>query len=44
MAHECPECGETCYCDLEDHDTGEAPIDCAHGCNYENEEDYEYEN
>jgi hypothetical protein len=29
--HECPECGEACYCDLEDHES-EAPDDCAHRC------------
>ena len=31
MAHECPECGQECYCDMEDH-WQEAPDDCSHEC------------
>jgi hypothetical protein len=30
--YDCPECGCACFCDLEDHDTGEAPNDCDHNC------------
>ena len=29
--HECPICGETCYCDGEDHHQS-APADCCHDC------------
>lgn len=29
--HECPECGQACDCDGEDHDQG-APDDCSHAC------------
>jgi hypothetical protein len=40
MCHECPECGELCYCDLEDHES-EAPDDCLHVCADEDDfEDY----
>jgi len=31
MAHECPDCGQECYCDMEDHGQ-EAPGDCSHVC------------
>lgn len=42
MAHNCPECGGLCYCDLEDIDWGdESPDDCTHECEFdENEEDF----
>jgi hypothetical protein len=30
-AHECPVCGQECYCDGEDHHQ-EAPDDCCHEC------------
>ena len=31
--HSCPECGHACYCDMEDHDTGEEDIYfCEHDC------------
>ncbi len=40
MAHTCPDCGETCYCDIEDSDLGEdPPVDCPHVC----VNDYEFE-
>lgn len=29
--HECPECGESCGCDGEDHGQ-DAPDDCVHNC------------
>lgn len=29
--HSCPDCGDACYCDLEDHES-EAPEDCSHAC------------
>ena len=29
--HDCPKCGEYCWCDLED-DHQDAPEDCAHVC------------
>lgn len=38
MSHECPECGQTCYCDMEDHDQ-EAPDDCSHECPPEDDDD-----
>ena len=34
--HDCPECGEACYCDGEDHDIGEVE-DCNHNCDHEEE-------
>jgi hypothetical protein len=36
MAHDCPDCGELCYCDGEDHGQ-EAPDDCEHACEPERE-------
>lgn len=30
MAHDCPDCGRLCYCDVEDTFIEEAPSDCAH--------------
>lgn len=38
MAHDCPECGELCYCDIEDH-MNEAPDDCCHTCAPEDDAD-----
>ncbi len=29
--HDCPECDEVCYCDMEDHEQ-DAPDDCSHEC------------
>jgi len=39
MAHECPECGQACYCDMEDvwWDDYE---DCEHECD-EDDEDWD---
>lgn len=31
MAHECPNCGQECYCDGEDHHQ-DAPAGCSHNC------------
>jgi hypothetical protein len=31
MSHECPTCGQECYCDGEDHGQ-DAPSDCTHEC------------
>lgn len=42
MAHECPNCGEFCYCDMEDGEFGD-PEECVHvGCPviYDNDEDF----
>jgi len=43
MSHDCPECGELCYCDDEDTFLEEAPEDCYHDCHgdklYEDDED-----
>jgi hypothetical protein len=36
--HDCPECGEACYCDGEDHGQ-EAPDDCDHDCEDRDEDD-----
>lgn len=38
--HECPECGQVCYCDMEDHDQP-APPDCKHECEEDDDEDEE---
>ncbi len=35
--HDCPQCGDACYCDQEDADMGE-PDECFHEC-----EETEYE-
>jgi len=40
MAHECPLCGEECYCDGEDHHQ-DAPADCSHECDEDETDDYE---
>lgn len=43
MSHECPMCGQECYCDGEDHGQP-APDDCSHECDgadYFGEEDDE---
>ncbi len=34
MAHECPRCGQACYCcgDIDDVDHGECPLECTHHC------------
>lgn len=37
--HECPDCGQACDCDGEDT-WFEAPDDCTHECEEENDEDY----
>lgn len=31
MAHECPDCGEICYCDGEDH-LQDVSLHCSHQC------------
>jgi hypothetical protein len=31
VSHECEECGQHCYCDMEDHDQPQ-PADCTHVC------------
>ena len=50
MAHECPYCGQECYCDCDDTGGLPQPADCPHlhgGCEsdpFEIEEEYdEYE-
>lgn len=35
--HECPACGQACYCDMEDHGQT-APEDCVHECDDDHEE------
>jgi hypothetical protein len=30
MAHECPDCGTMCYCDIEDHMNSAASDECTH--------------
>jgi hypothetical protein len=32
MCHTCPECGEVCYCDMDDCDFDNIPDDCPHVC------------
>lgn len=41
MAHECPDCGALCYCDIEDAEM-EAPEDCGHVCQ-DNDDNDEFE-
>lgn len=36
--HECPECGQACDCDGEDHDQS-APDDCQHECEIDDDDD-----
>ena len=33
--HECPECQETCYCDLDDSNDARGGDECVHDCQYE---------
>jgi hypothetical protein len=35
MAHECPECGQECYCDLDDMGGMPVPYDCSCSCKKE---------
>jgi hypothetical protein len=37
MSHECPSCGQECYCDGEDHGQ-EAPANCTHECEGEGDD------
>lgn len=39
MAHECPVCGQACYCDIEDVWHEEAPDDCDCCCEGEDGDD-----
>jgi hypothetical protein len=32
MSHTCEDCGQMCYCDIDDMEFDEAPIDCSHNC------------
>lgn len=41
MAHECPACGQMCYCDGEDTYLGEGDEDCVHECQEDGEEEDE---
>ena len=36
--HSCPDCGEACYCDMEDHENESAVDECVHACEPEPEE------
>lgn len=38
--HECPECGQACCCDMEDHWNDFASEDCVHECEPEPEDYY----
>lgn len=40
MAHECPECGQVCYCDGEDTwmDTWATAAECIHVCGPEHDD------
>jgi hypothetical protein len=42
MAHSCPECGDLCYCDLDDVDMQEPLEECVHECGPESDFDEEY--
>jgi len=37
--HDCSQCGQACYCDLDDCDMGEAPADCDHVCEETNDDE-----
>lgn len=39
--HDCPNCGQACYCDMDDTDLGEAPPDCCCECYEEDELEYD---
>lgn len=40
--HECPDCGQACYCDLDDSNCALDDIsDCEHDCEEEEEDDGE---
>lgn len=34
MAHDCPECGELCYCDLDDVFFEDSLEECIHQCGF----------
>lgn len=36
--HECPECGQVCYCDLDDSNDCRDDGECFHGCEPEDDE------
>jgi hypothetical protein len=36
--HECPECGDVCYCDGEDHHACD-DADCCHDCEERDDDD-----
>lgn len=38
MAHDCLECGELCYCDMEDT-MMPTPLSCSHQCDHEHDDD-----
>jgi hypothetical protein len=40
MSHTCPECGQYCTCDMENHKQ-DAPADCMHACDTELEDAYD---
>jgi len=37
MTHACPDCGMSCTCDMEDHES-DAPDDCCHECEPESDD------
>lgn len=38
VMHECPECGQACCCDMEDHEQ-DAPDDCCHECDEDTDDE-----
>lgn len=40
--HDCPICGESCDCDMEDHEQP-APEDCDHQCEFDDDDDYGFD-
>lgn len=39
--HECPACGEICYCDMEDHDGELLDSGCSHDCDTDQDDDFD---
>lgn len=39
MCHECPECGQMCYCDQDDTFMESGADECEHECNPDHDDD-----
>lgn len=38
--HDCPDCGQACFCDHEDHYNEMAADECTHECEPETDDDW----